>query len=188
MKAKLVKYPFNKKKYRWDTYKQGKKFLYTWKKSAIKDWDKILPYYTYDSFINNTTDTFGTVDMDNLGASYSDDISLQFKGIYTDNNDRTTCLYIKNIPDSVPRRVVTEYEDAGVWFSKPGTYNYNDETFEVVETPKIYYKVVKNNGKSYNHGVVLTKNGASFTKNQAMTLFTPRIGNSNSAAQNTMGY
>lgn len=29
MKAKLVKYPFNKKRYRWDEFKQGKEFEYT---------------------------------------------------------------------------------------------------------------------------------------------------------------
>ena len=50
MKAKLVKYPFNEKKYRWDTYKAGREFQYFWDKSAPKDYNTIQPYIKVEDY------------------------------------------------------------------------------------------------------------------------------------------
>ncbi|MBO7734872.1 MAG: hypothetical protein J6S67_20090 [Methanobrevibacter sp.] len=45
MKAKLVRYPFNDgKRFRWDTYKMGKKFEYTWRRYMNGEYEDISPY------------------------------------------------------------------------------------------------------------------------------------------------
>ena len=45
MKAKLVKYPYDEKKYRWDTWYQGKEFEYFWDESLPNNFDTIEPYF-----------------------------------------------------------------------------------------------------------------------------------------------
>lgn len=180
MKAKLIRYPYQKKKYRWDRYYMGKEFQYSWYKSVLKDWDKILPYYTYSQVNSAYGSTVGVVDMDNLGATYNEDIDLEFRGLVRDSNNKTSNLVQKSIPDSVPRRVVTEYSDAELWFSQPGTYTYNNETFDVIDTPKIYYKVTESTAHSYVHGIVLTENGGKTSASPLTytTFYTPKVGNS----------
>lgn len=44
MKAKLIKYPFDKKKYRWNTYEQGREFEYTWNRYKTTPFNHISPY------------------------------------------------------------------------------------------------------------------------------------------------
>lgn len=44
MKAKLVKYPYSEKKYRWDTWYQGKEFQYFWDESLPNNFETIEPY------------------------------------------------------------------------------------------------------------------------------------------------
>lgn len=55
MKSKLVKYPFNDgKRYRWDTWKMGKEFEYSWRKIALGDYDSIAPYIKTEPFNTNS--------------------------------------------------------------------------------------------------------------------------------------
>lgn len=44
MRAKLVKYPFDKKKYRWNIYEQGREFEYTWERYKTTPFDHVRPY------------------------------------------------------------------------------------------------------------------------------------------------
>lgn len=54
MKSKLVKYPFNDgKRYRWDTYKMGKKFEYSWDKQLIGNYETLAPYIKYEDIDDN---------------------------------------------------------------------------------------------------------------------------------------
>lgn len=53
MKSKLVKYPFNDgKRYRWDTYKMGKRFEYTWEQSEPQNYSTITPYIKTEEISN----------------------------------------------------------------------------------------------------------------------------------------
>lgn len=178
MKAKLVKYPFDNKKYQWNQYKMGKEFEYTWFKSVLKDWKSVRPYYTYGEIKNlkAAPEVYGTVDWDNLGKSYDENITNDYQGLVKDANGHTSCLIQKQIPDTVPRKVVTTYSDVDMWFSQPGTYTYNGETFEVTSTPKLYYKITAEKKHSYPHGIALTKNGPSITADEATSFYSPSIG------------
>lgn len=61
MKAKLVKYPFNEKKYRWDTYKLGKEFEYYWDESLPNNFETIEPYIKTKS--STGVNTVGYIDL-----------------------------------------------------------------------------------------------------------------------------
>lgn len=64
MKSKLVKYPFNDgKRYRWDTYKMGKKFEYTWEQSEPNNFNTITPYIKTEEFDNDPNATYGVIDL-----------------------------------------------------------------------------------------------------------------------------
>jgi hypothetical protein len=47
MKSKLVKYPFNEKKWRWDIWKLGRKFEYSWNKEPNANYSSVEPYFEY---------------------------------------------------------------------------------------------------------------------------------------------
>ena len=62
MKSKLVKYPFNDgKRYRWDTYKMGKRFEYTWEQSKPNNFQTITPYIKAEPFIYDANATYGLI-------------------------------------------------------------------------------------------------------------------------------
>lgn len=61
MKAKLVKYPFNEKKYRWDTYAQEKEFEYYWDESLAKNFDTIEPYIKVEPFEYDPTKIYAKI-------------------------------------------------------------------------------------------------------------------------------
>ena len=63
MKAKLVKYPFNEKKYRWDTYKAGREFQYTWDESLPKNFNRLDPFIKYKQVDNEEGKLFGYVNL-----------------------------------------------------------------------------------------------------------------------------
>lgn len=55
MKSKLVKYPFNDgKRYRWDTYKMGKRFEYSWDRSPSANYTTMNPYIEAEPFDYST--------------------------------------------------------------------------------------------------------------------------------------
>ena len=54
MKAKLVKYPYNEKKYRWDTWKLGEEFQYFWDESLPNNFETIEPYIKKDIPVSST--------------------------------------------------------------------------------------------------------------------------------------
>lgn len=62
MKSKLVKYPFNDgKRYRWDTYKMGKRFEYSWSQSKPNNFQTITPYIKAEPFIYDSNTTYGLI-------------------------------------------------------------------------------------------------------------------------------
>ena len=66
MKSKLVKYPFNDgKRYRWDTYKMGKKFEYTWEQSEPNNYETITPYIKAEPYSANTQKHLAKIDLAN---------------------------------------------------------------------------------------------------------------------------
>ena len=58
MKAKLVKYPYDKKKYRWDNWYQVKEFEYFWDESLPNNFETIEPYIKTET-IDYTNNKYG---------------------------------------------------------------------------------------------------------------------------------
>lgn len=56
MKAKLVKYPYSEKKYRWDTWYQGKEFEYFWDESLPNNFETIEPYLEVENYTYKAED------------------------------------------------------------------------------------------------------------------------------------
>jgi hypothetical protein len=64
MKSKLVKYPYKDgKRYRWDTYKMGKKFEYSWDQSEPNNFETITPYIEVEPFTNDGSKNVGYLDI-----------------------------------------------------------------------------------------------------------------------------
>lgn len=61
MKAKLVKYPFDEKKYRWDTYKLGKEFEYYWDESLPNNFRTIEPYIKIENYVYDENKDYGYI-------------------------------------------------------------------------------------------------------------------------------
>lgn len=75
MKAKLVKYPFDKKKYRWDTWAQGKEFEYYWDESLPNNFETIEPYIEVEDFDGTLEQNQGVIYYGSWGSVDSDDTS-----------------------------------------------------------------------------------------------------------------
>ena len=76
MKAKLVRYPFNDgKRFRWDTYKMGKKFEYTWRQYINGDYQDISPFIKAEPFdeqaFNNGDYAYVDLSQNNEAVDYS---------------------------------------------------------------------------------------------------------------------
>ena len=69
MKSKLVKYPFNEKRYRWDTHTMGKTFEYSWNRQipGATSYQDIFPYIKFEtvpkSQILANPDDYGYIDL-----------------------------------------------------------------------------------------------------------------------------
>ena len=63
MKAKLVKYPYDEKKYRWDTWYQGKEFEYFWDESLPNNFETIEPYFKADYVDTSSNHNYGYVNL-----------------------------------------------------------------------------------------------------------------------------
>lgn len=77
MKSKLVKYPFDEKKYRWDTHKMGKTFEYSWERTTPNNYDTLTPYieaYTTSTATSGHTYAYAGLDgsSSTAAASYFD--------------------------------------------------------------------------------------------------------------------
>ena len=82
MKSKLVKYPYKDgKRYRWDTYKMGKKFEYTWEQSEPNNYETITPYIKAEQYNPETLvpGEYGLVDI--TGTDISNNIINSIGGI-----------------------------------------------------------------------------------------------------------
>lgn len=66
MKSKLVKYPFDEKKYRWDTHKMGKTFEYSWDETEPGDYTEINPYIEGELYRFNTNKRYIILDGSNI--------------------------------------------------------------------------------------------------------------------------
>jgi hypothetical protein len=130
MKAKLVKYPFNKKKYRWDTYKQGKEFEYTWSQGAIKTYDYLRPY-AVQSPINYNLD-YGVEDRRATTADLGFTISATPNGPY---------IYPRQMPDgALTLHERSTLERCRFWFPINGTYIDDGISYIATNTHnQIYY-------------------------------------------------
>lgn len=82
MKAKLVKYPFNEKKCRWDTYKLGKEFEYYWDESLPNNFTTIEPYIKVEPFVYDDINNYSYIDLSKEVPDFQN-INLPIKeGIY----------------------------------------------------------------------------------------------------------
>lgn len=75
MKSKLVKYPFSEKKYRWDTWEQGKEFEYYWDESLPNNFETIEPYIGYEDLPRNVENNWYNYGIINL---INDDVNSRF--------------------------------------------------------------------------------------------------------------
>lgn len=107
MKSKLVKYPFDEKKYRWDTHKMGKTFEYSWDKSLPKNFNTITPYikadYLKDYMRDNPNAIIGKIglgtnvlnyDINNYSATGSIYYSWSNQRYYTVDGEDTRGSYL----------------------------------------------------------------------------------------------
>lgn len=84
MKSKLVRYPFNDgKRYRWDTYKMGKKFEYYWEQSEPNNYDTITPYIKYSPVVKNGSKNYGFLNMAKDAPSYIDYGDIKIRPDFT---------------------------------------------------------------------------------------------------------
>lgn len=72
MKSKLVKYPFDEKKYRWDTQKMGKEFEYSWDVSRPNNYEEITPFIKAVPFVKEEDTTY--VSMARNATDYINDL------------------------------------------------------------------------------------------------------------------
>ena len=94
MKAKLVKYPFDEKKYRWDTWYQGKEFEYFWDESLPNNFETIEPYIKTETY---------EYDDDHL-YSYADirKEPIDFSNLPATKNETAERLYPVNTETNLP--------------------------------------------------------------------------------------
>ena len=79
MKSKLVKYPFNDgKRYRWDTYKMGKKFEYTWEQSRIPNYDTLVPCIEAHTINRGMVYGYTDISSNNAAFSYSNNVVYSY--------------------------------------------------------------------------------------------------------------
>ena len=65
MKSKLIRYPFDEKKYRWDYWNMGKVFEYTWEKGGTKNFDTVNPYIAVEPYQYDSSKTYYYTDIVN---------------------------------------------------------------------------------------------------------------------------
>ena len=87
MKAKLVKYPFNEKKYRWDTYKAGREFQYFWDESLPKNFDTIEPYIEVKNFTYDENKKYAYIDLKNQEEIIDINTNAEFEGYNVEQGD-----------------------------------------------------------------------------------------------------
>lgn len=138
MKAKLVKYPFNEKKYRWDTYKLGKEFEYYWDESLPNNFETIEPYIKAEKYDPSKLDFYGYPDLDEMQDGYTEGITINqtktTNGIGHWNgglNDEVTTFYAKTIDSS---KIVENYKIARYVYHK-AKYLYGINQIDVLTQP-----------------------------------------------------
>ena len=154
MKAKLVKYPFDEKKYRWDTWYQGKEFRYYWDESLPNNFETIEPYIETE---RKGTGNYGFISLDNSPTDkvYDDyEINVENKtapkylrSSFYIEPDVDITNYIKN------ERKIRFIYDAGYfqynYFAYRvlpyQTYVMNGKTYELFTTLHFYYTLENNN-------------------------------------------
>lgn len=127
MKAKLVKYPFNEKKYRWDTWYQGKEFEYFWDESLPNNFDTIEPYFK----LKDSTDvsSIGYIDLKKNATDIAyKDRTISVSGDFR-CNDKNYYIVKKDLSNYVKR-----YGYFG-WGTNGKIYHYSsdDEVRSIVQ-------------------------------------------------------
>lgn len=145
MKAKLVRYPFNDgKRFRWDTYKMGKKFEYTWQKSLPNNFDYITPYIKTDTLSYNPNTTYGYFGAD--GTSHTiESAYLDYNGVTsTVSTSRPDAPYATSInaQDTTDKWHITRFADGDANLNGPtdtwyGTGTQNIDGFTVTVSTNI---------------------------------------------------
>lgn len=138
MKAKLVKYPFDEKKYRWDTYAQEKEFEYYWDESLPKNFDTIEPYIKVEEYDPAKLDFYGYPDLDEIQAGLTSGISAYQEktignaGHWNGGLDNTvTTFHAKPIETS---KIIENYKIARYVYKK-AKYLYGINQIDVLTSP-----------------------------------------------------
>ena len=146
MKAKLVKYPFNDgKRYRWDTYKMGKKFEYSWDESEEPNYEKLVP------FLKASNQDYSS-DADTVAINLQDNVMTPFEYRMT----KPAIIGGKTFTPAIAERAVNKdwdvtFTSPNYWFTTTGTYTINTEELNIVNGGQqtIYYKVTEDERKGY---------------------------------------
>ena len=146
MKAKLVKYPFNDgKRYRWDTYKMGKKFQYSWDESEEPNYKKLVP------FLKASNNDYSN-DADTVAINIQDNVMTPFEYSMTNpviTGGKTFAPIISEA--TVDKDWDVTFTSPNYWFTTPSTYTVNTEELNIVSggQQQIYYKITEDERKGY---------------------------------------
>lgn len=142
MKSKLVKYPFDEKKYRWDTWYQGKEFKYYWDESLPNNFETIEPYIktkdvTIDDIKNNAAIINLTYNNEDYGKRLEEGVGSN--KIITDEKfvyGQTPNEVYKLCHETITSPFI--YSTSG-WVEKHSMKNKDVDNIFVVKPTEVYY-------------------------------------------------
>lgn len=132
MKAKLVKYPYDEKKYRWDTWYQGKEFRYYWDESLPNNFETIEPYIETEEY--NSEEHTGEYKVINYNEEIGETAHL------SGNSSQLSNKVMKHYPEE---NVVCNNKTFTVKLQSKDSDLYNDFGEPVLYGDKFYYRIEK---------------------------------------------
>jgi len=161
MKAKLIKYPFDIKKYRWNKYAQGKTFEFTWQ-ARNYGFDSIRPYlkskhadstivdvpYYNTQYVTDHKWTNGGYQKHYtyrpLAASGTHTPAINMELTPSTINNKNATMKAFDLEYDNQSLYVFNMETTDTWYVQPGTYSITDGNGHTRST-----NVLKGNNKLY---------------------------------------
>ena len=132
MKAKLVKYPYSEKKYRWDYKEMGKTFEYSWLKSDNASFETIAPYIPVEDIDTTGMTTATVID---TGVELGEQVNITVD----DTNKLLSTYAMKYVPEDNQVFNASQYAKIALT-TRRKAYDVHGTNFPIGNT--LYYTLV----------------------------------------------